>query len=336
MPDEPTEQEVNPNPESEVDLTEDQLDGLLEKTREGESEGSLDLDQDLEVEGEEASDDSDEDVDEDEDEKKDDEDEDEAEEDGEEEDGEKDDEDDDEDSSLPPGVRVQIRKVLGRLEILEAEKDQISTELERERLLRDQNAGRLGSLMQQLKASQDRQASGEPDETDTDDDAQRQSKVPTSGDQALEEIRTEKVERAINGSANEFYSENQAFFEALEKEVGEDANKQFQVDLVAKVRDHQKSLGEDLFTMNPKTAGKLSKSLIKSAFADMKLELIRDFQKKAVEQSEDSRRKIRARKKGAAGVRSNKRPAASNTKNKSVVEASDAELDAAIKVLDFD
>ena len=88
--------------------------------------------------------------------------------------------------------------------------------------------------------------------------------------------------------------------------------------------------------MNPKTAGKLSKSLIKSAFADMKLELIRDFQKKAVEQSEDSRRKIRARKKGAAGVRSNKRPAASNTKNKSVVEASDAELDAAIKVLDFD
>ena len=69
---------------------------------------------------------------------------------------------------------------------------------------------------------------------------------------------------------------------------------------------------------------------------DVKLELIQDFQKGATEQAEKSRREIRARKKGAAGVRSNKRAAVTRTQTKSLSQMSDAELEKALANASFD
>ena len=75
-------------------------------------------------------------------------------------------------------------------------------------------------------------------------------------------------------------------------------------------------------------AGKMAGTLMRSAYMDLRVELMRDLQKQASAKSEESRRKVRARKKGAAGVRSKATRKAQSTKTKSLSEMSDAELDA--------
>lgn len=253
-----------------------------------------------------------------------------------EEEGEEQEEESEEDSNLDPAVRSQIEGVLQRLEVMEAERERLNAELERERLLRDRNAGKLGALMQKLEQTRDREAADDLDDEDSADDAKRQSRSEDPRDEELREIRTERVQRAINDTSAEFLQDNASFFNALLKEAGEEAAGKFQADLVAKIKSHQESLGEDIFSMSPKIAAKVAKTVIQSAFADVKLELMREYQRRAAEKSEASRKNIRARKKGAAGVRSNKRAAAGKARTKSLSDMSDSELEAALAEASFD
>jgi hypothetical protein len=323
--------EVNENPESIDDLSDEQLDALLEGVEDGEEDGSLNLEQELEVGAEEEADGDDDDADTDD--SADDEPAEEEEEASEEE--ESDSEDENEEEAQP--INEQMEGVMRRLEIMEADRDRVAAELDRERILRDRNAGKLGALMQQLEKTRDTPRADGSDEFGDDDGTSRQSSSTdrSPGEEALAEIRQGKVEGAIDRAAHGFYSENEVFFNALEREVGPEANAKFQADLVAKVRQHQADIGDEFAGMSPKMAGKMSVSLLRSAFADMKLELLRDFQGKASEQAEESRRKIRARKKGAAGTRSNKAAAVRTSKAKSLSKMSDAELDAALEGADF-
>jgi hypothetical protein len=243
-------------------------------------------------------------------------------------------EEDGDDDALPASTRAAMEQVLQRLELMEAERDKISAQLEREMLLRDRNAGRLGALMQKLdaKKSATRETGDDFDsESEQEAEPERQTSKKSEAAEALDEIRQEKVSRAVTNAATEFYTENQTFFSGLEEQLGQEAAAKFQQDLVERIQAHQKDVGEDLYSMSPKMAAKVSQTLIRSAFADMKLSLLREAQQAASASSEESRRQVRGRKKGASGVRSQKRAAAPSTKTKSLSEMSDAELDAALK-----
>jgi hypothetical protein len=243
----------------------------------------------------------------------------------------------DEDDGMSATTRAQIEEVLQRVEIMEAERERMQAELEREKLLRDRNAGKLGSLMQQLKRSQG-DDTADPDDTDEpdEDDAPRRAKSNDPREDELQEIRHERVERAINGSAAEFLQNNDEFFKTLEVEAGSEAAQKFTDDLKVKIREHQDQLGEDIFTMSPKLAKKVARTVMNSAFADLKLDLMREYQKRAAEASEKSRRNIRDRKKGAAGVRSNKRSAVETPTTKPLSKMSDDELEAELAKASFD
>jgi hypothetical protein len=338
MPDEPTNDIPVGGDENLADLTDEQLDSALEGVEPGTEEEGINLDQELKI-GDDADDEEDEakDKDEDADEDADDASDDESDEAEEEEEEEEEQDDHDEDDEIPAGLRSKLEGVLERVEMLEAERDKLSADLERERLLRDRNAGKLGALMQQLKASSDSDAGDDADDLG-DDDSESRSKPEKAGEKALAEIRAEKVNRAINEASGDFYTQNQEFFATLHKELGEEAAGKFQADLVAKVREHQSSMGEDLYGMSAKTAQKVATSLITSAFADLKMQTIRDLRKQATEADLEDKKKIRARKKNAAGTRSKKsgKGAVSKTKTKSLSQMSDAELDAALAEVSFE
>lgn len=321
------------NPQNLGDLTEEQLDGLLEQAPQDNREGDGDFaDGNLEFMSEEEA-------------------EADAEAETDEEQGEEDstkeaapteeaesEEETEEEEDASTDVQTQMEAVLQRLEIMEAERERLTSELERERLLRDRNAGKLGALMQQLDRRQDQKASGDDEDEGLEDDAteRRPSKAKDPRDEELREIRAERVQTAISGVSQEFLEENQAFFSTLQKEAGDKAAQKFHTDLVAKIRSTQDQLGEDIFSMNPKLAAKVARTVIRSAFADVKLDLMREYQKRAAEKSEESRRTVRARKKGAAGVRSVKRAAAKAPKTKSLSQMSEAELDAVLAESSFD
>jgi hypothetical protein len=239
-------------------------------------------------------------------------------------------EDDPEDDSA-----VDLRKVLSRLEVLELERESLAAQLERERMLRDRNAGKLGSLMQQLEKTRDGSAADgdsefhEPADPDEDRPTSKNSEL----DSALSEIRQEKSQRAITGAVQDFYTENIEFFDSLEASAGPEAVQEFQTTLLGRLQEQQKEFGEDLANMSPKMAGKMAGTLMKSAYMDLRAELMRDLQKKASAQSEQSRRTVRARKKGAAGVRSKAARKAQTTKPKSLSQMSDDELDAQLRAV---
>lgn len=303
-----------------VDLTDDELDAILADTKVTE-EGDLDL-TDIEVpEKEEAEEETKEEETEDSTEEETEEEE-EAEEEAEEE------EEDDEFAGLPEAARANMQRVLERMEEIETRNERLQADLDRATLLRDRNAGKAGALKQRLEAGDQK---ADPDEFDDDDEAKEKTSSKNSEvSEAIAEIRAEKVERAIGSASRDFYETNLEFFKALETQVSPEANQEFQANLVAKVREAQAELGEDLLTMSPKMAAKVSDTLLRSAFADMKLNLIQDLKKATAQESDESRSQVRARKKGAAGTRSNKRPAAKAATSKSVQQMTDKELDAAL------
>lgn len=327
--------EINPNPQDVGDLTDAQMDAILAETGD-----EFDGEETITV-GEEDSDDDDSDEGEDKDEDGTDEGEDGE---GEEEDADadpdpeaddpEDEEEEDASEGLDASTRDQIESVLQRVEIMEAERERLTAELEREKLLRDRNAGKLGSLMQKIKAG-DSDATGDEDTSEDGDEERRPSRDPEV-ETELQEIRAGRVQNAITSVSQEFLEENNAFFQALQREAGDEAAQQFTTDLVGAIKTTQDSLGEDIFAMNPKLAAKVARTVIRSAFADTKLSLMKQFQEKASEASEKSRREIRARKKGSAGARTNKRAAANQIKNKSLSDMSDAELEKALANASFD
>jgi hypothetical protein len=342
MPDEVTDPnagptEINPNPQDVGDLTDAQMDEILAGTGpefHGEEEitvGEEDPDGEDEdaAEGEDAEEgepeaDEDDEADADNDDAADDSDGDDGDDDAEESEGD----------GLDPAVREQIEGVLQRVEIMEAERERLTAELEREKLLRDRNAGKLGALMQQIKAG-DGDAAGETDDSD-DGDAERRPSRDPEVESELQEIRSGRVQTAIANVSQEFLEENNAFFQTLQREAGDEAAKQFTADLVTSIKTTQDALGDDIFAMNPKLAAKVARTVIRSAFADTKLNLMREFQNRAAEASEESRRNIRARKKGSAGARTNKHAAANQISNKSLSDMSDAELEKALANASFD
>ena len=225
-----------------------------------------------------------------------------------------------------------IDSLSARLELMEAENDAMTAALERERLLSDRNAGKLGALMQKIDAGQNRKAPAGDDEFEDDGQPAKATDKDTAGDKALNEIRTEKVERAINHAAQDFYRENIEFFTELEKAAGTDANQEFQADLIRRVAEANAELGDDIKQMSPKMASKVAKAVIRGAFADKRVELLRDFNKQAAKAEKKSTEGVRARKKGAAGARTKKTAKTrGSTKPKALSQMTDAELDVEFK-----
>jgi len=134
----------------------DKLIGDMPKTEDDDEWDAHDVNLEGDDEGEE--DDSDDDDGEDKDESEDDLEEDEddtssgkSSEGDDEESVDSDESDDDDDSET-------IDSLSARLELMEAERDAMTAAMERERLLSDRNAGKLGALMQKIEAGQNRKA----------------------------------------------------------------------------------------------------------------------------------------------------------------------------------
>jgi len=277
----------------------DKLIGDMPKTEDDDEWDAHDVNLEGDDEGEE--DDSDDDDGEDKDESEDDLEEDEddtssgkSSEGDDEESVDSDESDDDDDSET-------IDSLSARLELMEAERDAMTAAMERERLLSDRNAGKLGALMQKIEAGQNRKAAdGDEFEDDGQSDKTTGKDRDTAGEKALSEIRTEKVERAINHAAQDFYRDNVEFFEALEKHGGADVNQEFQADLIKRVAKANAELGDDIKQMSPKMASKVARAVIKGAFADKRVELLRDLGKEAARsglerkvRQESARRRLR-------------------------------------------
>ncbi len=337
------EPEINPSPENVGDLTDAQIDEALEGVvmdDNGEGEplefGEVEVvedDPDADDDDEKDSGDDSDDAPEGESDDEDDTDKDAQAGDGDQSDDDDseagDDQSDDDADAIPPAQRAAMESVLNRLEIMEAEREQLNAKLEQAEILRDRNAGKLGSLMQKLEKRDAKGADDSYNDNDSaDDDDSTQSKDKSAGEEALAEIRQEKVARSVNTAAQDFYRANTEFFSELEKEAGAEKAEAFQADLVARVTAANAEVGEEILAMSPKMAGKMAAAVIKTCFADMRVDLLRDFKTEASGKADKSRKAIRARKKGAAGIRSNKRPGTSTTKTKSLSKTSDKDLDA--------
>lgn len=335
--------EINPSPESVGDLTDAQIDEALEgielddegqgaalefgevevdDTDDDDNKDGIDDDADDNPDDDGASDDDDsESVDDDED----------ADDDSESVDD--DDSKEDKDAAIPAAQREAMEAVLNRMEVMEAERDQLNAKLEQAEILRDRNAGKLGSLLQKFEkrdASKGADDSYNEDDDDAGSDDKTPSKAQTAVEEGLAEIRQEKVARSVNNAAQDFYLANTEFFSTLETEAGKEKSDAFQADLIARVTAANKEVGEEILAMSPKMAGKMAAAVIKTCFADMRVDLLRDFKSEASKKADKSRKAIRARKKGAAGTRSRKRPGTTTTKTKSLSKMSDKELDAAL------
>ena len=123
------------------ELSDEQLDELLSQVQVDEDEGTIDFNQELSLE-EKAEETEESETDEADEEAADEE---VASEESEDEDAEEAAEEDSE-----PAEDPAMEAILQRLEVMETERDALKARLERAELLRDRNAGKLGSLMQQM------------------------------------------------------------------------------------------------------------------------------------------------------------------------------------------
>jgi len=208
-----------------------------------------------------------------------------------------------------------------QLEIQRIENERIRAEAERQELLAQREAGQKGSLMQKLEQLERRLSAPEAEDGEYEPAvAQRQTapQLPQDLRSELDEIRQERVQRAIENEGRAFLTDPQVvqYVESLHKAGyangekvfnGEEAAQAFHSEIAQIVQRDAPGVKEALYGGNPKVSAKLARSLLRTAYAEARIRQLEHHEALARAAKKASDQAIVAKKRGSGTAKS--RPA---------------------------
>lgn len=209
----------------------------------------------------------------------------------------------------------EIGSLKRQMEILRLEGDKNAAELEKRSLLADREAGQKGSLLQQVKELQSRLSQGPREEyEETGAEAQYSTpSVPSELTEELQEIRAERVARAIQSEGVAFYGDSKvtAFLEGLKSDPvgfagvkGDEAVKAFHEDFQSRVQTSSQEVREAMHGTNPKVSATLTRTILRSAWADARIAHLQAREEAGAALKAEGKTRLTEKKKSAGATRS--------------------------------
>jgi len=228
-----------------------------------------------------------------------------------------------EEPAEPMSVTEHLESLERRLEISGLENERAKAQADRFKAQRDTSAGTSGALMQQVEELQ-RQMQGQQPREDSDYLADPTGPTtvtrPPDGmselQQELQDIRSERVGRAITAEAESFRAETIDFFNDLNQSGGQESVQAFTARMQEHMARETQDVQEILYGKNPNVSAKIARSLIRTAFADTRIELLKSQEAEARQRSAAAKTATRSKKMDASVTRS--RGGASTARKKGI------------------
>lgn len=217
------------------------------------------------------------------------------------------------------------------IEIERARADKAEAQMERQRFLADRNAGLLGHIQKelaQLKSRPPTAAAQDFEQPERPFDAPGQPQpAPAPFQEEIQEMRSERVARALQEVGQQWNEDNREFLEGINKVHGEETHKTFMADLTERIGQMGKEIDISLFADDPKMSAVTAKAMLKSAMADAKIHFLQQRSEAARKQKSEQSDELKAAKRSAK-VTGSKGGKPAPAKPKTVDEMTEDQLDA--------
>lgn len=203
--------------------------------------------------------------------------------------------------------------LLRRLEMAEIRSEKAEGNAEKFQMLHDKITGVNSNLMKKLREFEGG-VLRRPEPADTEDDFVAEPQRPVARTPSrdpelaaeLEEIRSERIERALRQEGANLYSENQKFWEGLKtldaKEPQTGHLKSFIEDLQQFAAANHEEVKEALYGNNARTSARLARGIYRSAFADARIRLLERQEAAAEERRVKYLGELRGKKQSAGAT----------------------------------
>lgn len=231
-----------------------------------------------------------------------------------------------------PAPETEIDPDELRRQMSDAAVEKAQAELERQRFIADRNAGMVGFLRKEIDSLRAEVRSvprrDEQDDLSSDDRYRRVAQDPVRDGIASElaELRSERAQRAISAEAQSFEPQAARFIEDIGKTRGDAAAEKFRASLQGRVKVMAEEARDMLTSGDAKLAAVTTRSILRSAFADSKLEFFAEMTETARRRKVESKSELRNDKK-QAGVTKTASTSQTTTKPKKLSDLSDADLE---------